>query len=73
MLAAAEPGDEVGQLVGAMGRMQDSLRDLVRQVQDAAGNISTASSEIANGNHDLSHRTEQTAGQPARKTSSWKC
>lgn len=30
-----------------MGRMQDSLRDLVRQVQDAAGNISTASSEIA--------------------------
>mgnify|MGYP002137151956 CR=1 FL=1 len=58
---AAMNQDEVGQLVGAMGRMQDSLRGLVRQVQDAAGNISTASSEIASGNHDLSHRTEQTA------------
>ena len=58
---AAMNQDEVGQLVGAMGRMQDALRGLVRQVQDAAGNISTASSEIASGNHDLSHRTEETA------------
>ena len=30
--------DEVGQLVMAMGRMQESLRGLVRQVQDASGN-----------------------------------
>ena len=57
----ARQQDEVGQLVAAMSRMQESLRDLVRQVQEAAGNISTASSEIANGNHDLSQRTEQTA------------
>ncbi|MFN7856011.1 MAG: methyl-accepting chemotaxis protein [Acidovorax sp.] len=53
--------DEVGQLVAAMGRMQDALRGLVHQVQEAASNISTASGEIASGNHDLSHRTEQTA------------
>jgi methyl-accepting chemotaxis protein len=53
--------DEVGQLVSAMARMQDALRVLVRQVQDAAGSIATASSEIASGNHDLSQRTEQTA------------
>ena len=53
---AAMNQDEVGQLVGAMGRMQDALRGLVRQVQDAAGNISTASSEIASGNHDLRQR-----------------
>jgi len=53
--------DELGQLVLAMGRMQESLRSLVRQVQDAAGNISTASAEIATGNLDLSQRTEQTA------------
>jgi methyl-accepting chemotaxis protein len=53
--------DEVGQLVQAMGRMQDSLRDLVRQVQQAAESISLASGEIATGNQDLSHRTEQTA------------
>ncbi|AVO43064.1 chemotaxis protein [Simplicispira suum] len=53
--------DELGQLVLTMGRMQESLRTLVRQVQDAAGNISTASAEIATGNMDLSQRTEQTA------------
>ncbi len=53
--------DEVGQLVMAMGRMQESLRNLVQQVQEAASNISTASAEIATGNLDLSQRTEQTA------------
>ena len=62
--------DEVGQLVTAMGRMQQSLRGLVRQVQDAAGNISTASSEIATGNHDLSQRPEQTAANLEEAASS---
>ncbi len=62
--------DEVGQLVAAMGRMQQSLRGLVRQVQDAAGNISTASNEIATGNHDLSQRTEQTAANLEEAASS---
>ena len=62
--------DEVGQLVMAMGRMQESLRGLVRQVQDASGNISTASGEIASGNHDLSHRTEQTAANLEETSSS---
>ena len=62
--------DEVGQLVGAMGRMQDALRGLVHQVQEAANNISTASSEIASGNHDLSHRTEQTAANLEETASS---
>ncbi|MBV7540118.1 methyl-accepting chemotaxis protein [Acidovorax sp. sic0104] len=62
--------DEVGQLVVSMGRMQDALRGLVRQVQDSAGNISTASSEIASGNHDLSHRTEQTAANLEETASS---
>jgi methyl-accepting chemotaxis protein len=55
---------------GRMGRMQESLRGLVRQVQDAAGNISTASSEIATGNHDLSQRTEQTAANLEEAASS---
>jgi methyl-accepting chemotaxis protein len=52
--------DEVGQLVQAMGRMQEALRGLVRQVQQAAESISLASGEIASGNQDLSSRTEQT-------------
>ena len=62
--------DEVGQLVGAMSRMQDALRGLVHQVQEAASNISTASSEIATGNHDLSQRTEQTAANLEEAASS---
>ncbi|MDA8444473.1 methyl-accepting chemotaxis protein [Paracidovorax valerianellae] len=62
--------DEVGQLVTAMGRMQEALRGLVRQVQEASGSISTASSEIASGNHDLSHRTEQTAANLEETASS---
>ena len=62
--------DEVGQLVAAMGRMQESLRGLVFQVQEAANNISTASAEIANGNQDLSHRTEQTAANLEETASS---
>ena len=62
--------DEVGQLVASMARMQDALRGLVQQVQEAAGNISTASTEIASGNHDLSHRTEQTAANLEEAASS---
>ncbi|MFT4243590.1 MAG: methyl-accepting chemotaxis protein [Acidovorax sp.] len=67
---AAMNQDEVGQLVASMGRMQESLRGLVRDVQDAAGSISTASSEIASGNHDLSQRTEQTAANLQETASS---
>ena len=62
--------DEVGQLVVAMGLMQDSLRSLVSQLQQASSNISTASTEIASGNHDLSQRTEQTAANLQEAASS---
>ncbi len=62
--------DEVGQLVTAMGVMQQSLRGLVAQLQQAASSISTASTEIASGNHDLSQRTEQTAANLQEAASS---
>src|SRR5450830_740760 len=65
----SDSDDEIGQLVSAMGQMQESLRDLVNQVMPATENIATASSEIASGNNDLSHRTEQTAAN-LQKTSS---
>src|SRR3989344_4828864 len=67
---AAMNQDEVGQLVSAMGRMQDALGGRVRQVKDAAGTITPASSEIVSGNHDLSHRTEQTAANLEETASS---
>ena len=53
--------DEVGALMLHMQRMQESLRTLVQQVQQASSQVSVASSEIAGGNHNLSERTEQTA------------
>ena len=53
--------DETGQLLAALQRMQQSLVNTVSMVRQNSENVSTASSEIAQGNHDLSARTEQQA------------
>ena len=53
--------DETGQLMAALGRMNDSLVHMVSRVRESAEGIATASSQIASGNHDLSARTEQQA------------
>jgi methyl-accepting chemotaxis protein len=55
------PGD-TGSLLMAIKAMRDNLAHLVSQVRSDADSISTASGEIASGNHDLSARTEQQAG-----------
>jgi methyl-accepting chemotaxis protein len=54
--------DEVGQLMAALRDMNASLATIVSQVRQGTDTISTASSEIAAGNLDLSARTEQQAG-----------
>jgi methyl-accepting chemotaxis protein len=53
--------DEAGQLLLALGRMQDALRRLVLRVHQSAQNVRLAASEIAQGNVDLSLRTDDTA------------
>ena len=53
--------DETRQLLDAMGRMQARIGDIVRSVQHNAESVFSASSEIAQGNNDLSARTEQQA------------
>jgi len=53
--------DETGQLMAALDRMQRSLANTVSMVRQNSENVSTASSEIAQGNNDLSARTEQQA------------
>lgn len=53
--------DEVAQLMLSMSTMQSNLISLVSRVRQGSDGLSTASSEIAQGNHDLSARTEQQA------------
>jgi methyl-accepting chemotaxis protein len=53
--------DEVGQLLGALGKMNASLRDIVTTIKTSAESVSIGSREIATGNIDLSTRTEAQA------------
>ena len=55
-------GDEIGDLMHALGAMNDALRKIVSQVIAGTNSISGAANEIASGNMDLSVRTEQQAG-----------
>ena len=61
--------DEMGEVLRALDQMSDSLAELVGQVQRSAGSIGAASVEIAHGNHDLSNRTEATAANLQRASS----
>jgi methyl-accepting chemotaxis protein len=53
--------DEIGQLLDALKRMNDSLVQIVGQVRNASDSIATGSAQIATGNADLSQRTEEQA------------
>ncbi|MDR7307569.1 methyl-accepting chemotaxis protein [Rhodoferax saidenbachensis] len=53
--------NETGQLLMALKRMQTNLASVVGQVRQGSESVATASAEIAQGNHDLSARTEQQA------------
>jgi methyl-accepting chemotaxis protein len=53
--------DEIAALMRAMQSMQQNLTSLVIKVREGSQGVALASSEIAQGNHDLSARTEQQA------------
>ncbi|OZI33940.1 methyl-accepting chemotaxis protein [Bordetella genomosp. 10] len=53
--------DEMGQLLGALRDMNESLRHIVDDVRQGSDMIATATSQIAAGNTDLSARTEEQA------------
>lgn len=53
--------DETAQLMHAMAAMRNNLSHIVGQVRDNAQGVSASSAEIANGNQDLSMRTETQA------------
>jgi methyl-accepting chemotaxis protein len=58
---AVESRDEVGQLLAALRAMQDNLKDLVGDVVGGARGVADTSAQIAQGNIDLSQRTEEQA------------
>jgi methyl-accepting chemotaxis protein len=54
-------GDEIGRLFDALNHMTGGVSATVVKVLDSARTIDDASAEIAAGNRDLSHRTEEQA------------
>jgi aerotaxis receptor len=68
-VAAGQPGenahlnrvDEIGMILRAVNQSGLNLRSLVDDVGEQVGGVQTASAEIAQGNLDLSARTEQAA------------
>jgi methyl-accepting chemotaxis protein len=66
----ARSTDETGRLMQALGKMNDSLAKIVGDVRVGTEAITTASSEIAAGNLDLSSRTEQQASSLEETASS---
>jgi methyl-accepting chemotaxis protein len=54
-------GDETGQLLVGLQHMQQSLSATVSTVRGSAEGVSAASVQIAQGNNDLSQRTERQA------------
>ncbi|HWW72565.1 MAG TPA: methyl-accepting chemotaxis protein, partial [Duganella sp.] len=61
---------EIGDLMTALKGMNDSLRNVVSQVQIGTKTIASASNEIAVGNMDLSQRTEEQASSLEETASS---
>ena len=62
--------DELGQMLRALNDMPARLRGVVSEVRQGVDSVSSASIQIANGNHDLSARTEQTAANLEETASS---
>ena len=54
--------DETGRLLSSLKTMNDGLAHIVGQVRSGTEHMTSASSQIAAGNMDLSARTEQQAG-----------
>jgi methyl-accepting chemotaxis protein len=72
LTCAVEPrgNDESIQLLQSLSRMRDQVAAMVCEVKDNAERVAVASAEIAQGNNDLSSRTEQQSSSLERTASS---
>jgi methyl-accepting chemotaxis protein len=57
-----ESNDEIGQLLDALAKMNDSLNSIIGNVRTTTDTIGGVSQQLAAGNSDLSARTESQAG-----------
>jgi methyl-accepting chemotaxis protein len=62
--------DEISKLLSSLATMQNSLANVVSEVRQGTDTIAAASSQIAEGNLDLSLRTEQQVASLEETTSS---
>jgi methyl-accepting chemotaxis protein len=62
--------DEFSPLLKGLAQMQQRLVEVVSHVRLGADSVATASTQIAQGNQDLSHRTEQQASSLQETASS---
>jgi methyl-accepting chemotaxis protein len=63
-------GGDTSSLLHVMQRMRDALTDTIRQIKHASDNVACGANEIANGNADLSSRTESQAASLQETASS---
>jgi methyl-accepting chemotaxis protein len=61
--------DENVRLLQAMTNMQKNIKDIIVGVRSTAENVASASTQIAQGNQDLSQRTEEQAAALGQTTS----
>ncbi len=66
----AHSDNEIGTLLAALGKMKGNLAGIVAEVRASTDTISSASSQIAAGNMDLSQRTGDQAGSLEKTASS---
>ena len=68
----AEGNNELAQLLKAMRAMQQKLAEVVTAIQHGADSVASASSQISQGNNDLSGRTEEQASALEQTSASMK-
>jgi methyl-accepting chemotaxis protein len=59
---AIDTRDELGDLSHSLDRMREAFARMIGDIRTTSESVSAASSQIAQGNADLSNRTEQQAG-----------